>query len=52
MESPFQFLHYMIKEGNKAVVFLKGIQCLMSIQDLSTADIGKDYRLKIRDEGL
>lgn len=52
MESPFQFLHYVIKEGNKAVVFLKGIQCLMSIQDLSTADIGKDYRLKSRDEGL
>lgn len=52
MESLFQFLHNADKEGNKAVAFKNGIQCLMSIQDLNTADIGKDYRVKSTDEGL
>lgn len=52
MESHFQFLFYADKEGNKAVVFFKWIQGLMSIQDLSTVDIGKDYGLRDTNGGL
>lgn len=51
--SHFQFPHYADKEKNNTVVlFLNGIQGLMSIQGPSPTDIGKDYRVKSRDEGL